>query len=63
MEGALPSLNQRFTLRPLPLSDRVVNLVWQRAHLPLPVQTFIGNFDLFHSPTSRCRRFAGNRRS
>ena len=50
MEGALPSLNQRFTLRPLPLSDRVVNLVWQRAHLPLPVQTFIGNFDLFHSP-------------
>jgi len=50
MEGELPALNQRFTVRPLPLSDRVVNLVWQRAQLPLPVQAFIGNFDLFHSP-------------
>lgn len=50
MGGELPLLNQRFAVRPLPLSDRVVNLVWQRAFLPLPVQAFIGNFDLFHSP-------------
>ncbi len=50
MEGELPSLDQRFTVRPLPVSDRIVNLVWQRARLPLPVQAIVGKFDLFHSP-------------
>ncbi|HZS94872.1 MAG TPA: glycosyltransferase family 1 protein [Chloroflexota bacterium] len=36
--------------RALPLSDRLLNLVWHRWQLPLPVQALIGPFDLFHSP-------------
>ncbi len=34
----------------LPLSDRWLNILWQRLRLPIPVQTITGPLDLFHSP-------------
>ncbi|MGH2449569.1 MAG: glycosyltransferase family 4 protein [Chloroflexota bacterium] len=43
-------LNGRFRSRPLPISDRVLNLLWHRWRLPLPVQMATGRFDIFHSP-------------
>jgi glycosyltransferase involved in cell wall biosynthesis len=48
--GALPSLDARFHVRALPLSDRVTNAIWQRLRIPLPVQAVTGRFDLLHSP-------------
>jgi glycosyltransferase involved in cell wall biosynthesis len=48
--GHLTKLDERFRYRSVPLSDRVMNAVWHRAHLPLPVQLITGPFDLFHSP-------------
>lgn len=46
----LPPLDGRFRMRPLPLSDRTLNLVWHRMRVPLPVQLITGRIDLFHSP-------------
>jgi glycosyltransferase involved in cell wall biosynthesis len=46
----MPELDERFHLRTLPWSDRVLNIVWHRLRLPLPVQLATGGFDLFHSP-------------
>lgn len=46
----LPALDSRFSHRPLPLSDRVMNVVWHRLRIPLPVQVFTGMVDLYHSP-------------
>lgn len=37
-------------LRPLPLSDRCLAVLWQRLRLPLPVEAFCGRLDLFYSP-------------
>ncbi len=37
-------------LRPLPLSDRYLAILWQRLGLPLPVELFCGRLDLFYSP-------------
>jgi glycosyltransferase involved in cell wall biosynthesis len=48
--GGLPPLDARFRLYPIPLSDRITNAVWHRAHLPLPIQLVSGPIDLFHSP-------------
>lgn len=36
--------------RPAPLDERWLYRLWYRARLPLPVQTFTGRLDLFHSP-------------
>jgi glycosyltransferase involved in cell wall biosynthesis len=36
--------------RPAPLSERWLYRIWYRARLPLPVQWFTGQLDLFHSP-------------
>ncbi|HEX6508160.1 MAG TPA: glycosyltransferase family 1 protein [Chloroflexota bacterium] len=49
-KNGLPALDSRFTVRPLPLSDRLANAIWQRARLPIPVELAIGRFDVFHSP-------------
>lgn len=38
------------THRPAPLDERWLYRLWYRARLPLPVQTFLGPIDLFHSP-------------
>ena len=48
--GGLPELDARFSVRPVPVSDRLANVVWHRARVPLPVQVLIGRFDVFHSP-------------
>lgn len=39
-----------FHLRGVPLSDRWLNILWQRLRLPLPIQLVTGPLDLFHSP-------------
>lgn len=46
---ALPIL-PHVTRRPAPLDERWLYRFWYRARLPLPVQTFTGAIDLFHSP-------------
>jgi glycosyltransferase involved in cell wall biosynthesis len=48
--GRLPPLDARFHARGVPVSDRIMNLVWHRARLPVPMQLFTGSFDLYHSP-------------
>jgi glycosyltransferase involved in cell wall biosynthesis len=48
--GTLPDLDGRFHLRKVPVSDRLMNAIWQRARLPLPVQALTGAIDVFHSP-------------
>jgi glycosyltransferase involved in cell wall biosynthesis len=39
-----------FRLRSVPVSDRWLNILWQRLRLPLPIQWIVGRLDLFHSP-------------
>lgn len=34
----------------LPLTDRQLAIIWQRLKLPIPVELFTGQLDLFHSP-------------
>jgi glycosyltransferase involved in cell wall biosynthesis len=46
----LPALPASTRIRALPLSDRVTNAIWHRARLPIPVESFLGRLDLFHSP-------------
>jgi glycosyltransferase involved in cell wall biosynthesis len=41
---------RNFRLRSIPLSDRWLNVIWQRLRLPLPVQLVTGRLDLYHSP-------------
>jgi glycosyltransferase involved in cell wall biosynthesis len=50
LHGHLPPMDSRFRVRSLPISDRVLNAMWHRARLPLPVQLVIGRIDVFHSP-------------
>lgn len=50
LDGALPPLDDRFKVRALPLTDRLLNAVWYRLRIPVPVELAIGRFDLFHSP-------------
>lgn len=38
------------TYRPAPLDERWLYRLWYRARVPLPVQTFTGMIDLYHSP-------------
>jgi glycosyltransferase involved in cell wall biosynthesis len=39
-----------YRVRSIPLSDRWMNILWQRLRLPLPIQFVTGPLDLFHSP-------------
>jgi glycosyltransferase involved in cell wall biosynthesis len=39
-----------FRLRSVPISDRWLNILWQRLRLPVPIQWLVGRLDLFHSP-------------
>ncbi len=39
-----------FHHRPLLLSERTMAIIWHRLRLPLPVDLFTGEVDLFHSP-------------
>ena len=46
-QGPWPS---NFRVRAVPLSDRVLNILWQRIRVPLPIQVVTGKITLFHSP-------------
>ncbi len=48
------------TPRPLPLSERLLTILWQRARLPLPVEAVVGPVDVVHGtdfvlPPTRAR--------
>src|SRR5215212_3371613 len=38
------------TRQQLPIPERVLTILWQRAKLPVPLDLFTGGIDLFHSP-------------
>ena len=40
----------RVRLRPIPMSDRHLALLWQRLRIPLPVEWLTGDIDIYHSP-------------
>jgi glycosyltransferase involved in cell wall biosynthesis len=48
--GGLGALPGNFQVRSVPVSDRWLNIIWQRLRLPIPVQLVTGALDLFHSP-------------
>ncbi|MDY7039581.1 MAG: glycosyltransferase, partial [Chloroflexota bacterium] len=48
--GGHASILPPFHLRTVPLSDRVLNVIWHRLRLPLPVELIAGPVDVFHSP-------------
>lgn len=39
-----------FTIRRAPVPERLLVALWHRARLPLPVEAFTGNVDVFYSP-------------
>lgn len=49
-DDGLGSWPANFRVRSVPLSDRWLNILWQRLRLPVPVQIVTGSLDLFHSP-------------
>lgn len=46
--------------RPAPIDEHWLYRLWYRARLPLPVQTFLGAIDLFHSPDFVLPPVSGN---
>jgi glycosyltransferase involved in cell wall biosynthesis len=45
-----PAAGQPPTIRRVPIHDKWLMRLWQRLRVPLPVETFVGKVDLFHSP-------------
>lgn len=48
------------TPRPVPISERLLTIIWQRARLPLPVETIVGKAEVVHGtdfvlPPTRAR--------
>ena len=41
---------ENFRFCSTPISDRWLNILWQRLRIPLPIQLWTGRLDLFHSP-------------
>lgn len=41
---------ENVTRRQLPIPERLLTILWQRAKLPVPLDLFTGAIDLFHSP-------------
>ncbi len=39
-----------FRVRGVPLTDRILSILWQRLRAPVPIQAITGRIDLFHSP-------------
>ncbi|MBU1879827.1 MAG: glycosyltransferase family 4 protein, partial [Chloroflexi bacterium] len=39
-----------FRYRPIPVSHRTTAIIWHRLRIPLPIETFTGPVDVFHSP-------------
>ncbi len=46
----LPALGNNFTSRRMPFSERSLNILWHRLHLPLTIEQFAGALDVFHAP-------------
>lgn len=46
-QGGWPA---NFRVRPLPLTDRHLSILWQRLRLPLPIELVTGRVDILHSP-------------
>ncbi len=42
--------NPNVRARPLPISPRLLTILWQRLRLPLPVEALIGKIDILHAP-------------
>lgn len=49
-EAHLPPAGCRYRLAQTPLSERNLVRLWHRLQIPLPVETFLGRLDIFHSP-------------
>jgi len=45
------TLPANFKLRFIPISDRWATVLWYRLNLPIPVELFSGQTDLFHGPS------------
>lgn len=50
LRNGLAAWPENFRTRSVPISDRWLNILWQRFRLPVPVQWVTGRLDLFHSP-------------
>ncbi len=50
VDKGLAAWPANYRIRSVPISDRWLNILWQRFRLPLPVQWVTGRLDLFHSP-------------
>ena len=46
----LGAWRSNFRVRTVPLTDRVMHILWQRLRIPVPMQVITGAIDLFHSP-------------
>jgi glycosyltransferase involved in cell wall biosynthesis len=46
----LQALNPRVKAAPIPITERLLTIVWQRLRLPLPVERWTGPVDVVHAP-------------
>jgi glycosyltransferase involved in cell wall biosynthesis len=46
----LQPLTSNVRWRPVPVTDRLLNIIWHRLRLPLPAELLTGPVDVFHSP-------------
>lgn len=47
---ALVRANPNVAVRPIPLTPRLLTILWQRLRLPLPVEGLVGPIDILHAP-------------
>lgn len=48
--SALCAAHPNIRARPIPLSPRLLTILWQRLRLPIPVEALIGKIDILHAP-------------
>src|SRR5690349_18245337 len=46
----LQSINPHVRLAPIPLAERWLTILWQRARVPIPVEYWTGPVDVLHAP-------------
>ncbi|WP_129630514.1 glycosyltransferase family 4 protein [Candidatus Oscillochloris fontis] len=46
----LCAANPNVQVRPIPISPRLLTILWQRLRLPLPVEHWVGKLDILHAP-------------
>lgn len=46
----LAAAHRNVRVRPLPISPRLLTIIWQRLRLPLPAERLVGQIDLLHAP-------------